>query len=145
MPSKTTTPVRQKAEAIAATRAKVGTDGKPVTTGERTEAKAAVEAKKAASAPKRRGPVTRITDSWKSKAGKEVKAKDRVKTKDGLVLDVTGRYTGKDKVPMLVGTIVKLPTGEAGVALAKDGKGKKAGDRQQGVTAADCTHVKASS
>ncbi len=135
MPSKTTTPLRQKAEAIAATRAKIGTDGKPVTTGERAK----VKATKAATAPKRRGPVSRLTESWKSKAGREVKIGDTVKTPDGFVITVFSRWTARTNdgttIPKVTGKIVTAPAGATADA--------RKGSQNRAAVAATLVHVKA--
>jgi hypothetical protein len=81
------------------------------------------------------GPVARLTDVWTGKDGKDVAVKDRVRTAEGIVIDVIGRWTRKAKagnVPMVTGHIVSLPAGM---------KDRKKGDRQNAI-AAGCTHVK---
>lgn len=79
------------------------------------------------------GPVVRLTMEWTGKDRKDVKPKDRVKTAEGVVIDVIGRWTkktAKGNVPMVTGHIV---------SDAPDGK--KVGDRHNAV-AAEATHVK---
>jgi hypothetical protein len=79
-------------------------------------------------------PVARITETWESAKGKDVKVKDRVETSEGVVIDVIGRWTKKAKtgnVPMVTGRIV---TGGAMVEKDK-------GDRHNAV-AAEVTHTK---
>lgn len=78
------------------------------------------------------GPVARLTHEWMSKAGKDVKINDHVKTPDGAVINVIGRWTkrkGDQKIPMVTGRIL---TGE--------NKGTKKGERKNAV-AAEVTHV----
>jgi hypothetical protein len=96
------------------------------------------KAKAKAAAKKGSTSVHRITDEWTSAKGKDVAVKDRVKTSDGVVLDVVGRWTRKGKtgnVPMVTGHIVTLPTD------AMVGKDKGIGDRHNAV-AAEVAHTK---
>lgn len=89
----------------------------------------------------KKGPVERLTNKWPSKTKRDVKVKDRIKTAEGVVIGVIGRWTkktAKGNVPMVTGHIVKFP---AGATASVEGKGKKVGDRQNAV-AAECTHTK---
>ena len=91
------------------------------------------KAKPAASKGKPKGPVARLTETWNSARGKDVKVKDLVKMKDGTIIEVIGRWTkksAKGNVPMVTGKIV---------SGAPDGKAK--GDRQN-AAAAEVTHTK---
>jgi hypothetical protein len=91
--------------------------------------------------PAKKGPVERLTNEWPSKSGRDVKVKDRIKTAEGVVIDVIGRWTkktAKGNVPMVTGHIVSLP---AGATASADGKSKGKGDRFNAV-AASSTHVK---
>jgi hypothetical protein len=117
MPRKTTTPLRQKAEAIAATRAKVGTDGKPATTSAR--AKKAVAAKKpvAKKPVTAAGPRPRLTTAWKDSGGKDVLMKATV-TFDGKQWTVKSRFTSRTKEGVLVPSLALAPK------TGKDKKGK---------------------
>jgi hypothetical protein len=86
-------------------------------------------------------PAQRLTSEWPSKSGRDVKVKDRIRTAEGVVIDVVGRWTRrteKANVPMVTGHIVSLP---AGATASADGKGKGKGDRFNAV-AAKSTHVK---
>jgi hypothetical protein len=79
------------------------------------------------------GPHARLTMKWTGKGGKDVAVKDKVKTAEGIVIDVIGRWTkktAKGNVPMVTGHIASNPP-----------EGKKVGDRQNAV-ATGCTHVK---
>jgi hypothetical protein len=89
----------------------------------------------------KKGPIERLTNEWPSKTGRDVKVKDRIKTAEGVVIDVIGRWTkktAKGNVPMVTGHVVSFPEG---ATLAAGGKGKKVGDRFNAV-AANSTHVK---
>lgn len=89
----------------------------------------------------KKGPVERLTTEWPSKNKRDVKVKDRIRTAEGVVIDVIGRWTkktAKGNVPMVTGHIVSLP---AGATASADGKGKGKGDRFNAV-AATSTHVK---
>ncbi len=88
------------------------------------------------------GPVARLTAVWLGKDGKDVLVKDRVRTAEGIVIDVIGRWTRKAKngnVPMVTGHIVSLPTGKN--TTDDKSKGRKIGDRQNAI-AQGCTHAK---
>jgi hypothetical protein len=53
------------------------------------------------------GPHERLTHEWPSKSGKDVAVGAKVKTKDGTVLTIAGRWTKRTKdgnVPMVTGT-----------------------------------------
>ena len=141
----------------------VGTDGQPAATlphparvkavkGRGSSAKAKPAAAKAKPAAKKpaatKGRVDRLTTEWTGKDKKDVAVKDRVKTAEGIVIDVIGRWTRKTKdgalVPMVTGHIVSLPAGAtvaAGDTKKSDAKGRSKGDRQNAI-AAGCTHVK---
>jgi hypothetical protein len=121
-----TTPLKQKAEALAAASGKQPPKAK---------------------APKKRstgnssGPVQRLSNAWPSSKGKDVAVKDTVRMADGTVIEVIGRWTrrkGDALVPMVTGHIVKF---SAGATASAEGKGRKVGDRQNAV-AAECTHTK---
>jgi hypothetical protein len=88
------------------------------------------------------GPApARLTMEWTGKDKKDVAVKDRVRTADGIVLDVIGRWTRKAKtgnVPMVTGRIVTF--GAAKTDATEGGKGKSVGDRCNAV-ADECTHV----
>lgn len=91
--------------------------------------------------PAKKGPVERLTNEWPSKSGHDVKVKDRIRTAEGIVIDVIGRWTRrtqKGNVPMVTGHVVSFPEGAMGSA---DG-GKKVGDRLNAV-AATSTHIRA--
>jgi hypothetical protein len=77
--------------------------------------------------PAKKGPVERLTSEWPSKSGRDVKVKERVKTAEGVVIDVIGRWTKKTSFP-------------EGATLAVGSKGKKVGDRLNAVASAS-THV----
>lgn len=108
----------------------------------RDEGAAAASAKKSSTKAKE-ASVHRLTTEWVGKDKKDVAVKDRVKTSDGIVIDVIGRWTKKAKdgklIPMVTGQIVTLPTG--GNTTDDKSKGRKIGDRQNAAAAA-CTHVK---
>lgn len=90
----------------------------------------------------KKGPVERLTTEWPSKTGRDVRVKDRIKTAEGVVIDVVGRWTkktAKGNVPMVTGHIVSIPAGA--VQTKDEGKGKGKGDRFNAV-AATSTHVK---
>lgn len=91
--------------------------------------------------PAKKGPVERLTNEWPSKTGRDVKVKDRIKTAEGVVIDVIGRWTRKTKqgnVPMVTGHVVSFP---AGTTASAEGNGKQVGDRFNAV-ATDVTHTK---
>jgi hypothetical protein len=95
---------------------------------------------KARNAKKPHGPVGRLTTTWASAKRKDVKIGDTVKTQDGVVLTVIGRWTRHAKtglVPCISGTIVSLP---AGATVSAGGKGRGKGDNLN-VAAATVTHV----
>lgn len=144
---KTETAARETAKGKKATQAKVGA----LATGMVHPARAKDAARKAAAgkgstkpaaakkpATKRGtggggGPIARLTETWTGKDKKDIVVKDRVKTGEGVVIDVIGRWTkktAKGNVPMVTGRIV---------SGAPDGK--KVGDRHNAV-AAEATHVK---
>lgn len=122
-----THPARAKDEAVKAVTGKGSTKAKPAaakaTTGNTGNA------------------FPRITTEWTSAKGKDVKVKDRVRTADGIVIDVIGRWTKKAKdgnVPMVTGHIVAFGAGKQDAT--EGGKGKGVGDRCNAV-AAEVTHV----
>jgi hypothetical protein len=82
------------------------------------------------------GPNPRLTMEWTGKDRKDVKVKDRVRMKDGTVIDVIGRWTKRKKD----GTLAPFITGHI-VSTGEDTKAKKSGDRQN-AAAAEVTHVK---
>jgi hypothetical protein len=119
-----TTPVKQKADAKKA----AGHDA-PHSNAAKKPARAA---KKASPGPKR------LTLAWTSAKGAEVKPKDRVRTSDGFVLSVLGRWSKKLKtgevVPYVTGEIIKAPAG----AVAS----VKGGSKNRAVAASDVTHAR---
>lgn len=127
-----TTPLKQKAEALAAASGK-----QPPKT----------KAPKKRSTGNGSGPAQRLSNEWPSSRGKDVSIKDRVRTAEGIVIDVIGRWTKKTasgNVPMVTGNIVSLPAGAtvaAGDTKRSDAKGRSKGDRQNAV-AAEVTHAK---
>lgn len=138
---------RQEAVLEMADDAEAKAEASPIKRGGVKKAVAHQKAK-ARSAGNGSGPAARLTETWGSKTRKDIKNKDRVRTAEGIVVDVTGRYTGKTGnrlIPMLVGKIVTLPAGAtvaAGDTKKSDGKGKRKGDRLQGIVASGCTHCK---
>lgn len=96
MPSKTTTPLRQKAEAIAAVTGKKPVAGKAATKGK---------------------PVARLTSVWPDSKGKDVPMKATV-TFDGKQWTVKSRFTSRTKEGKFVPCLALAP--KAG----KDKKGK---------------------
>jgi hypothetical protein len=110
--------------------------------------KKAVAIQKARSTGNGSGPAAQLTMEWTGKDGKDVKVKDRVRTAEGVVIDVIGRWTRKPKdgslIPCVTGRIVTLPAGAtvaAGDTKKSDGKGRTVGDRQSAI-AAGCQHIK---
>jgi len=92
------------------------------------------------------GPSDRLTTEWLSAKRRDVKVKDRIKTAEGVVIDVIGRWTKKTaqgNVPMVTGHIVSIPTDVAldRVPVKGNRDGKKKGDRHNAV-AAEVTHTK---
>jgi len=127
---------------LADVAAKMEQDGKAKTAA----IKAGKLTKKERSTGNGSGPVARLTMEWTGKDGKDVEVKDRVKTADGTVIDVIGRWTkktAKGNVPMVTGHIVSIPTAVAlaSVPASGEGKGKQKGDRLNAV-AAEVTHTK---
>ena len=73
------------------------------------------------------GPAQRLTNEWPSAKGKDVSIKDRVRTAEGVVIDVVGRWTRHAKsgnVPCVTGTVVSLP---AGATASAEGHGQEGG------------------
>jgi hypothetical protein len=88
------------------------------------------------------GPVQRLTTEWIGKDKKDVQVKDRVRTADGIVIDVIGRWTrrkGDKLIPCVTGHIVSF--GSAKTDATEGGKGKSIGSRLNAV-AAEVTHCK---
>jgi hypothetical protein len=79
-------------------RTKVGTDGQPVTTGERKPKRAAATKAKASTKGK---PVARLTNKWPDAKGKDVPMKATVKF-DGKQWTVKSRFTSRTKDGALV-------------------------------------------
>jgi hypothetical protein len=128
---KMTHPARAKDEAVKAA-GKGSTKAKPA---------AAKAAKGKATTGNTGNAFPRITAEWTSAKGKDVKVKDRVRTADGIVIDVIGRWTKKAKdgnVPMVTGHIVAFGAGKKDAT--EGGKGKGVGDRCNAV-AAEVTHA----
>jgi hypothetical protein len=139
---------REVAEQRKATQAKVGAAVKKMTGGAKKPAAKAKAAAKPRGTGNNSGTAARLTMEWTGKDKKDVAVKDRVRTAEGIVIDVIGRWTRKTKdgalVPMVTGRIVFLPAGAtvaAGDTKKSDTKGRSKGDRQNAV-AAGCTHVK---
>lgn len=141
---KTEAAAREVATQRKASREKVGAAAKKMTGG--GTKKPAAKAKPRGTGNSS-GPAARLTMEWTGKDKKDVAVKDRVKTAEGIVIDVIGRWTRKAKtgnVPMVTGRIVSLPAGAtvaAGDTKKSDTKGRSKGDRQNAV-AGECTHVK---
>lgn len=112
-------PLRQREEATKSVRAQVAAKRKP------------------AAAKKPSVRKDRLTLAWLSAKGAEVKPKDKVRTEDGFVLTVLGRWTkvAKDgaKLPYITGTIVTAPKGAT--ASTK-------GSKNRAVPASTVTHAK---
>jgi hypothetical protein len=127
-----------------ASQAKVNAAAKKMTGGAKKPAAKAKAAKRGTGNSS--GPAARLTMEWSGKDKKDVAVKDRVRTADGIVIDVIGRWTRKAKtgnVPMVTGRIVSLPAGAtvaAGDTKKSDTKGRSKGDRKNAV-AGECTHV----
>jgi hypothetical protein len=113
-------PLRQREEATKSVRAKVAAKRKPTATKKPSVRK------------------DRLTQHWLSAKGAEVKPKDKVRTKDGFVLTVLGRWSKKSKdggvVPFITGTIVTAPKGATATA--------KGGSKNRAVPASDVTHTR---
>jgi hypothetical protein len=116
--AKRVTPVSQKADAVAAV------------TGKKPSAR-----RSSTKAPK--SPGSSKPSVWMSAKGVVVKPKDKVKTSDGFVLTILGRWHKvlKDgtKVPYITGSIAKAPAGAVASA--------KGGSKNRAVPASDVTHV----
>ena len=115
---------------------KVGTDGQPVTTGEKvtTPVKKDKGATKAAK-PKAEGSATssnRLTNEWPDSKGRDCAVGDTVKAADGHVIKVIGRWSKHLKdgglVPMVTGHVVSGGTKDKGA--------------RHNAVAAEATHVK---
>ncbi len=123
--TKTTHPLRQREEATKGVRAAVAAKRKPA-------------AKKPTLAKKPSVRKDRLTQHWLSAKGAEVKPKDKVRTADGFVLEIIGRWSKRDKAgavtPFITGRIVTAPKGATASA--------KGGSKNRAVEAATVTHVK---
>jgi hypothetical protein len=116
MTTKPAHPLRQREAATKGVRAKAAAKRKPKATGERKD---------------------RLTHAWPSAKGREVKPKDKVRTADGFVLSVLGRWTAKKDgklIPMITGEIVTAPKGATASA--------KGGSKNRAVPAATVTHTR---
>jgi hypothetical protein len=105
-------------------------------------AKIVAASKAKTQAIKKGSSVHRLTTEWTGKDKKDVAVKDRVKTSDGITLDVIGRWTRKTKagklIPCITGHIVSF--GSVKGDPTEGGKGKTIGDRLN-AAAAEVTHV----
>jgi hypothetical protein len=103
---------RKRTTLPAKRKAKVGTDGQPATTGERSR----VGAKKptATRASPKGKPVARLTNVWPDSKGRDVPVKATVKF-EGMAWTVKGRFTSRTKEGKLVPSLALAP---------KAGKGK---------------------
>jgi hypothetical protein len=119
MTAKTTHPVRQREEA-------------------RGKAKRKPAKAKPAAAKKPTQRKDRLTQHWLSAKGVEVKPKDKVRTNDGFVLEVLGRWTKRTKdgatLPYITGTIVKAPVGATASV--------KGGSKNRAVPASTVAHIR---
>jgi len=94
--------------------------------------------KKATGAKKPSVRKDRLSTDWLSAKQQEVKPKDKVRTQDGFVLTVLGRWSKRAKdgtvVPFITGEIVKAPKGAVASA--------KRGSKNRAVPASTVTHTR---
>jgi hypothetical protein len=88
--------------------AKVGTDGQPVTTGERRTPRVKPAAAAKAKASTKDKPVARLSSVWPDAKGKDVPMKATVKF-DGKQWRVKSRFTSRTKEGKLVPSLALAP------------------------------------
>jgi hypothetical protein len=104
MPSKTTTPLRQKAEAVAAVKTKAGADAQGKQVKKPTAKKPATTKGK---------PVARLTSVWPDAKGKDVPMKATVRFEEKQ-WTVKSRFTSRSKDGVLTPCLALAPKGRTG-------------------------------